>query len=110
MSSKYASYSSISQIGRNTPFMETNPVMDAPSIDEMPEDYPDMKSECSSPDSGVASFESSTICTPLRDVWLGQKYLESAIALRLHLHADPEDVNQILEVCSISASVAARQD
>ena len=90
--------------------MEMDPVMDGSSIDEMPEDYPDMNSDPSSPSSGITSSESSTMCTPLRDVWLGQKYLESAIALHLHLYADPEDVNPILEVCSISASVAARQD
>lgn len=102
MSFKYAPYSSISQIGRNSPLMEMDPVMDASSIDEMPEDYPDMKSESSSPGSGIVSFEISTMCTPLKDVWLGQKYLESAIALHLHLHTDPEDVNSILEVCSIS--------
>jgi hypothetical protein len=90
--------------------METDPVMDDSSIGEMPEDYPDMKSEASSPDEGFASSERSTMCTPLRDIWLGQKYLESAIALRLHLHAGPEDAIPILEVCSISASVVAGQD
>jgi hypothetical protein len=110
MSSKYSPYSSFSHIGRNSPLMETDPVMDDSSIGEMPEDYSDTRSESSSPGEGIAHYERSTTCTPLRDVWLGQKYLESAIALRLHLHANPEDVDSTLEVCSISASVAATQD
>ena len=90
--------------------MEADPIIDESSVDEMPDEYSDIKSESSSPGNGVASYERSAICTALRDVWLGQRYFESAIALRLHLHADPEDVNPILEVCSIFTSIAARQD
>jgi hypothetical protein len=90
--------------------MEADRIIDESSVDEMPDEYSDTRSESSSPGEGLAHYERSTICTPLRDVWLGQKYLESAIALRLHLHANPEDVDSTLEVCSISASVAATQD
>jgi hypothetical protein len=87
--------------------MEADPIMDDATIDEMPDEYSDIKSESSSPGNGD---ERSAICTPLKDVWLGEKYLESAVALRLHLHADLEDGKPNLEVCSITASVVARQD
>ena len=110
MSSKYSSYSSSAHIRRTPPLMEANRIMDESSMDDMPDDDSDMKSEPSSPRNGVVDYERSAICTPLKDIWLGEKHLESAIALRLHLYAAPEDVRPTLEVCSITASVATRQD
>lgn len=55
-----------------------------------------------------ASFRHSTpSCNPLRDTWLGQKHLESMIALQLHLQADPEDAVPSIEVCNFQLSASA---
>lgn len=90
--------------------MERDSIIDDSSFDGMPDDWRAPSSGFSSPGDGTASFGHSTpTCTPLRDIWLGQKHLESLIALQLHSQADHEEAVPELEVCSRPVGASARK-
>lgn len=101
ISFKHPSYGSSEEIGRILAAMDRDPIIDDSSIDGTSEYWHGPKSEPSSPDNRSTRFgHSMPSCTPLRDMWLGQKYLESVIALQLHSLADAEDIVPELQVCS----------
>lgn len=81
--------------------------MDGSSIDGMSDDFHDPASDSSSPGNGTSIFARSKDGTSLRNVWLGEKYLESIIALQLYSQADAEDVVSSLEVCSRPSNAPA---
>lgn len=90
--------------------MERDNIMDGSSVDGTSEDFHDPASDSSSPGNGPPIFARSTDSTRLMDVWLGEKCLESIIALQLHSQADEEDVVPSLEVCSSPPSAPATTD
>jgi hypothetical protein len=100
MDFKYPSYAFSEDVGSMSPAMERNNVMDGSSVDGTSEGFHEPASDSSSPGNGPSILAGSTDSTLLMDVWLGEKFLESNIALQLHSQADEEDVVSSLEVCS----------
>jgi hypothetical protein len=107
MPSKCPSNGSREEVDGISSELENDNIMDGASVEDMSESFHGPASDSSSPVHGSSFFARGTDRTSLKDVWLGEKYLASIVALQLYSQEDTDQAVSDLEVRSGLLNVSA---